>query len=114
MLAAIARSRWIIIGVPRNRFNFEGRVASRSMARGRPGAFAHPACSRGGREMAATSGIQFENVIQSSKIKLLKNSVSPHRFTFETMVGGLALFDSNKDGLLDIFTTERPSHPWKS
>jgi hypothetical protein len=50
--------------------------------------------------------IQFENVIESSKIKFtLKNSVSPQRYTFETMTGGVAVFDYNNDGLLDIFFT---------
>jgi len=60
----------------------------------------------------STSGIQFENVIQSSKIKFtLKNSVSPQRYTFETMVGGLALLDYNNDGLLDIFFTNGAAIP---
>ncbi len=54
----------------------------------------------------AASAIQFENVIEQSKIKFkLKNSVSPQRYTFETMTGGVALFDYNNDGLLDIFFT---------
>ncbi len=54
----------------------------------------------------AASAIQFENVIEQSKIKFeLKNSVSPQRYTFETMTGGVAVFDYNNDGLLDIFFT---------
>src|SRR6478609_3454545 len=48
--------------------------------------------------------IQFENVVQRSGIKfILKNSVSPKRYTFETMAGGVAIFDYDNDGLLDIF-----------
>ncbi len=60
----------------------------------------------------AASTIQFENVIERSKIKFkLKNSVSPQRYTFETMVGGVAVFDYNNDGLLDIFFTNGAAIP---
>jgi hypothetical protein len=58
------------------------------------------------------SAIQFENVIEQSKIKFtLKNSVSPQRYTFETMAGGVAVFDYNNDGLLDIFFTNGAAIP---
>jgi enediyne biosynthesis protein E4 len=58
------------------------------------------------------SAIQFENVIEPSKIKFkLENSVSPQRYTFETMAGGVALFDYNNDGLLDIFFTNGAAIP---
>jgi len=61
---------------------------------------------------AASSPIQFENTIRKSKIDfVLKNSVSPQRYTFETMVGGIALFDYNNDGLLDIFFTNGAAIP---
>src|ERR1700733_7906623 len=33
----------------------------------------------------------------------LENSPTPHKFLIETMPGGVALFDYNNDGLLDIF-----------
>jgi hypothetical protein len=60
----------------------------------------------------AASTIQFENVIEQSKIKFqLKNSVSPQRYTFETMTGGVAVFDYNNDGLLDIFFTNGAAIP---
>jgi hypothetical protein len=60
----------------------------------------------------AASAIQFENAIEQSKIKfILKNSVSPQRYTFETMAGGVALFDYNNDGLLDIFFTNGAAIP---
>jgi hypothetical protein len=56
--------------------------------------------------------IQFENVGRSSGIKfVLRNSVSPQHYTFETMVGGVALFDYNNDGLLDIFFTNGAAIP---
>ncbi len=62
--------------------------------------------------MPAASAIQFENVIEPSKIKFkLKNSVSPQHYTFETMAGGVALFDYNNDGLLDIFFTNGAAIP---
>jgi hypothetical protein len=50
------------------------------------------------------SAIGFDNVIEASKITFtLKNSVSPQRYSIETMAGGVAVFDYNNDGLLDIF-----------
>src|SRR5579864_3811454 len=70
-----------------------------------------------GRESAknvapAASAIQFANILEQSKIKFaLKNSISPKRYTFETMVGGVALFDYNNDGLLDIFFTNGAAIP---
>jgi hypothetical protein len=61
---------------------------------------------------SATSTIQFDNAIQTSKIKFaLKNSVSPQRYTFETMVGGVAIFDYDNDGLPDIFFTNGAAVP---
>jgi hypothetical protein len=58
------------------------------------------------------AAIEFENVIAASKIKFtLRNSVSPKRYTFETMTGGVAVFDYNNDGLLDIFFTNGAAIP---
>jgi hypothetical protein len=60
----------------------------------------------------AESVVRFENTIQSSGIKfILKNSVSPKRYTFETMAGGVALFDYDNDGFLDIFFTNGAAIP---
>jgi enediyne biosynthesis protein E4 len=59
-----------------------------------------------------TSNIQFENSIRTSRIEFtLENSVSPKRYTFETMAGGVALFDYDNDGLLDIFFTNGAAIP---
>ena len=64
------------------------------------------------RAVPPAPSIQFENVTKTSKINfILKNSVSPQRYTFETMAGGVALFDYNNDGLLDIFFTNGGSDP---
>jgi enediyne biosynthesis protein E4 len=60
----------------------------------------------------ARPAIQFENVFDQSKIKFtLRNSVSLRRYTFETMAGGVALFDYNNDGLLDSFFTNGAAIP---
>ena len=70
--------------------------------------------SKSSAKMAArsASAIRFENVIKTSQINFtLKNSVSPQRYTFETMTGGVALFDYNNDGLLDIFFTNGAAIP---
>jgi enediyne biosynthesis protein E4 len=42
---------------------------------------------------------------------VLRNSVSPERYSIETMLGGVALFDYNNDGLLDIFFTNGAAIP---
>ena len=61
---------------------------------------------------SADSAIIFENTIKASKIDfVLKNSVSPQRYSIETMTGGVAVFDYNNDGLLDIFFTNGAEIP---
>ncbi len=58
------------------------------------------------------SSIEFDNVIKSSGIGFrLMNSVSPQRYSIETMAGGVAVFDYNNDGLLDIFFANGASIP---
>jgi hypothetical protein len=60
----------------------------------------------------ASGIIEFENTLEKSRIKFtLQNSVSPKRYTFETMAGGVALFDYDNDGLLDIFFTNGAAIP---
>jgi hypothetical protein len=71
-----------------------------------------PAKESANKIVPAAAAIQFENVIEQSKIKFnLRNSVSPQHYTFETMAGGVAVFDYNNDGLLDIFFTNGAAIP---
>lgn len=61
---------------------------------------------------SSATGIRFENIQKTSNVKFtLRNSVSPQRFTIETMTGGVALFDYDNDGLLDIFLTNGAAIP---
>ena len=61
---------------------------------------------------APTGPITFDNVIASSNVHFTqKSSLSPQRYSIETMTGGVALFDYNNDGLLDIFFTNGASIP---
>src|SRR6185437_12765057 len=62
--------------------------------------------------ISGAPAIEFQNMIQQSRIKFtLKNSVSPQRYSIETMLGGVAVFDYNNDGLLDIFFTNGAAVP---
>jgi hypothetical protein len=61
---------------------------------------------------APESRITFDDLIERSGIHFqLKNSVSPQRYSIETMLGGVAVFDYNNDGLLDIFFTNGAAIP---
>jgi len=63
-------------------------------------------------EGSKPAAIVFEDALKQSKITFtLKNSVSPHRYSIETMTGGVALFDYDNDGLLDIFFSNGAAIP---
>jgi len=63
-------------------------------------------------QIVKSDDIAFQNIIKTSKLKfVLKNSVSPQRYSIETMMGGVAVFDYNNDGLLDIFFTNGATIP---
>ncbi|HEY2469511.1 MAG TPA: CRTAC1 family protein [Terracidiphilus sp.] len=69
---------------------------------------------RGPQSASALEGdrIRFEDLVEKSGIKFqMKNSISPQRFSIETMLGGVAVFDYNNDGLLDIFFTNGAAIP---
>jgi hypothetical protein len=84
-----------------------GAQQTRPIAPGRvspPPPIKMPSTGSKGESSGARSSILFENVIAKSGITyVLRNSVSPVRYYYETMIGGVAVFDFNNDGLLDIF-----------
>ncbi len=62
--------------------------------------------------VGAHAPIVFEDRLAASRIAFtLHNSLSPQRYMIETMTGGVALFDYNNDGLLDIFFTNGAAIP---
>src|SRR3984957_16394424 len=63
-------------------------------------------------DAAPREGIAFADTIDASGIRFqLKNSISPQRYSIETMLGGVAVLDYNNDGLLDIFFTNGAAIP---
>jgi hypothetical protein len=61
---------------------------------------------------SAVDPITFEDVTARSGIEfVLQNSATPEKHQIETMVGGVALFDYDGDGLLDIFFTNGARQP---
>lgn len=64
------------------------------------------------RAISGNAAITFENMIAQSKINfVLRNSRSPERYSIETMTGGVAVFDYDNDGWLDIYFTNGASIP---
>ncbi len=56
--------------------------------------------------------IVFEDALAKSKIHFtLNSSISPQRYSIETMTGGVAAFDYDNDGLLDLFFTNGAAIP---
>jgi hypothetical protein len=71
-----------------------------------------PATSPAGRTVPPATALQFENIIERSRIGfVLRNSVSAEHYSIETMLGGVAVFDYNNDGLLDLFFTNGAAIP---
>ncbi len=59
-----------------------------------------------------SSAFSFEDIFKTSKIDFtLKNSVTAQHYSIETMLGGVAAFDYNNDGLLDLFFTNGAALP---
>src|SRR5579863_5359359 len=52
----------------------------------------------------APGPIVFENIIDSSGVRfVMDNSASPRKHQIETMLSGVAVFDYNNDGLMDLY-----------
>ncbi len=62
--------------------------------------------------VSPATAIIFENIIKQSRVGFtLKSSISPQRYSIETMTGGVAVFDYDNDGLLDLFFTNGATIP---
>ena len=54
--------------------------------------------------VAASPSIVFENIAEKSGVDfVLDNSVTPEKHQIETMISGVAVFDYNNDGLMDLY-----------
>jgi hypothetical protein len=76
------------------------------MAAFQPGGVVRSDSSGGNEATPSTSGIRFEDRQSTSKIGfVLDNSTTPDKPIIDSMLGGLAVFDFDGDGLLDVFFT---------
>jgi hypothetical protein len=77
---------------------------------------AQPSAQAAKAKQASTSDVRipivFDDTADAAGIRFqLKNSISPQRYSIETMLGGVAVFDYNNDGLPDIFFTNGAAIP---
>lgn len=71
-----------------------------------------PAHTAAAQKAPAAYTITFDNDLKQSKIEFtLRSSISPHRYSIETMTGGVAAFDYDNDGFLDLFFTNGAAIP---
>src|SRR5207248_7373308 len=71
-----------------------------------------PRKSAGLQPSPALSPIRFREVAQRSGLDfVLQNNPTPRKHMIETMPGGVAAFDYNNDGRVDIFFTNGASIP---
>lgn len=89
--------------------SFSCGSAAHSQAAGHPAREAPQPCAPSGKD---AHPIVFDDAIAASGIQFrLRNSLSPERYSIETMLGGVAIFDYNNDGLPDIFITNGAAIP---
>jgi hypothetical protein len=66
----------------------------------------------GGPTPPVRTDVEFDDVVARSGIDFIaRNSVTPQKYAIETMMGGVAAFDYDNDGLLDIFFTNGAAIP---
>ena len=64
------------------------------------------------KPVSALSPIRFREVAQQAGLDfVLQNNPTPRKHMIETMAGGLAAFDYNNDGKIDIFFTNGAAIP---
>jgi hypothetical protein len=60
----------------------------------------------------ATAQIRFEDVAARAGVRLVvRNSETPHRYQIEPMIAGVALFDYDNDGRLDVYVCNGATIP---
>jgi len=72
----------------------------------------HPAQVPGSRKAQLLDPIRFNNVAKTAGLDFaVENSPTPMKHLIETMAGGVATFDYNRDGLTDVFFTNGAALP---